>query len=299
MAHDLSQLTTEGRSAYTELDTVSVPEILAAMNDEDERVSRAVRAEIPRIAKAVEAVVRSLASGGRLLYIGAGTSGRLGVLDASECPPTFGVPEGLVQGVIAGGDRSLRFPSEDAEDDEEGGTLDLQARGLTSQDAVVAIAASGRTPYCIGALREARRVGARTVALVCNAGSAMEALAEITICPLVGPEVIMGSTRLKAGTAQKMVLNMLSTAAMVRLGKTYSNLMVDLRATNVKLRARAEHVVVLATGCEVGQAVATLERAGYEAKPAIVMVLMGCSADEARTRLSAAGGFVRLALREG
>lgn len=255
--------------------------------------------EIPNIARAVELIVESFRQGGRLFYVGAGTSGRLGVLDASECPPTFGVEPALVQGIIAGGDRSLRYPSEDAEDNRDRGAQDLRERGVSAGDAVVAISASGRTPYCIGALDEALKAGARRIALVCNEDSALSKRAEVTICPLVGPEVLSGSTRMKAGTAHKMVLNMLSTVSMIKLGKVYTNLMVDLSVSNIKLRDRARRIVAQAAGCSAEEATAALENAGYNVKTAIVMVLARCGRSEAEARLASAKGFVRDAINIG
>lgn len=299
MAERLSELVTEGRSRYTDLDTFSVREILTALNEEDKRVPEAVARVIPEIEEAVLRIVKALSAGGRLFYVGAGTSGRLGVLDASECPPTFGVDPELVQGVIAGGETALRHPVENVEDRREEGAHDVKARGVNQGDVVVGIAASGRTPYVLGALDEAGRVGATTVALVCNPGSPMAELVQIVIAPVVGSEVLMGSTRMKAGTAQKLVLNMLTTTTMIRLGKVYSNLMVDLQASNAKLVDRAVRIVQLATGCTPQQATESLERAGGRAKTAIVMALVGCDKTVAERLLNEAGGFVREALRLG
>lgn len=293
---NLNTLVTESQSPYRDLDAMAVEDILGVINREDHRVAEAVAQEIPRIAKVVDAIIEAFKAGRRLIYVGAGTSGRLGVLDASECPPTFGVPHTQVDAIIAGGDTALRYSSEEAEDDEARGALDLRERGVTAGDVVVGIAASGRTPYVIGALREAARVGARPMALVCNPNSPMEAVAEVTICPVVGPEVLMGSTRMKAGTAQKMVLNMLSTTAMVKSGKAYGNLMVDLAPTNVKLVARAQRIIELATGCDTATAKEALEAAGNRAKVAIVMIEAGCSAGDAERFLEQASGFVRQAI---
>lgn len=294
---DLSSLVTETRSPYHDLDALSVEEILTIINGEDRRVAEAVAKELPNIAKVVKAIVAAFAQGGRLIYVGAGTSGRLGVLDASECPPTFGVPPEQVDAIIAGGDTALRHSSEEAEDDAEQGARDLRARGVTAKDVVVGIAASGRTPYVIGALKEAARIGARPMALVCNPNSPMEAVAEVTICPVVGPEVLMGSTRMKAGTAQKMVLNMLSTVSMIKSGKVYGNLMVDLAPTNEKLVARAQRIIQLATGCDAATAEEVLEASGRRVKVAIVMIETGRSKEEAEALLQRARGFVREALR--
>jgi len=287
---------TEGRSPYTELDALSTREILEIINLEDRKVPEAVGKEIPKIERAVELIVGAFAKGGRLFYIGAGTSGRLGVLDASECPPTFGVSHDLVQGIIAGGDAALRHSSEEAEDRPEGGAQDIARAGVGPDDVVVGIAASGRTPYVLGALAEARRRGAATVALVCNPKAEIEAYADVVIAPVVGPEVLMGSTRMKAGTAQKLVLNMLSTTAMIRSGKAYSNLMVDLQAANDKLKVRALRIIRLATGCTQQEAEEAFRATKGRAKPAIVMLLAGVGAEKAEALLEEAGGFVRRAL---
>lgn len=297
MTENLGALVTEARSPYHDLDALSVEEILTVINNEDRRVAEAVAKELPKIAKVVKAIVKAFEEGGRLIYVGAGTSGRLGVLDASECPPTFGVSSEQVDAIIAGGDSALRHSSEEAEDNAEQGARDLRARGVTEKDVVVGIAASGRTPYVIGALQEAARVGARPMALVCNPNSPMEAVAEVTICPVVGAEVLMGSTRMKAGTAQKMVLNMLSTVSMIKSGKVYGNLMVDLAPTNEKLVARALRIVQLATGCDAATAEETLRAAGFRAKVAIVMLETGCSKEVAESLLEQARGFVREAIR--
>ena len=294
---NLTHLTTESRSSHTDLDTLSVPEILQIMNQEDRCVAVAVTQELPHTAEAIELIFGRFKTGGRLIYVGAGTSGRLGVLDAAECPPTFGVPDTMVQGVIAGGPRALVSSAEAVEDQEEAGSTDLAARGCCETDAVVAISASGRTPYCIGALRYAAQVGAARIALVCNTDSPMSKEAEVTIAPIVGPEVIMGSTRLKAGTAQKMVLNMLSTVSMIKMGKVYGNLMVDLNPTNNKLIDRARRIVMLATGADNSQATRALTACGYDAKVAIVMILTGSTPKRARELLTAANGFVRAAVK--
>lgn len=293
---NLANLATEGRSKYTELDTMTTLEIVKTINQEDALVPLAVAKELPHIAAAIDMIVERLSHGGHLFYIGAGTSGRLGVLDASECPPTFGVDASLVQGVIAGDDQALRFSIEGAEDSEEEGAADLWERKCGSGDVVVAIAASGRTPYCLGALRYARQVGAGTVSLVCNPGSPMAAAADIAIVPVVGPEVLTGSTRMKAGTAQKMVLNMLSTATMVRLGKVYSNLMVDVVPANQKLVDRAHRIVQEATGADAQTAKQALADCSGNVKAAIVTLLAGCPAKTSGTLLEQAGGFVRRAI---
>jgi N-acetylmuramic acid 6-phosphate etherase len=286
-------LTEERNPATAELDRLPTLEMLRLMNNEDARVAAAVGRELPHIAAAVDAIAERLERGGRLIYVGAGTSGRLGVLDASECPPTFGIPPGQVQALIAGGDRAVREMVEGAEDAEEQGHADVALLAVMGCDAVVGIAASGATPYVLGALAEARARHALTVAITCSRGAPLENLADMAITPLVGPEVIAGSTRLKAGTAQKMVLNMLSTGAMVRLGKTYGNLMVDLQARNDKLRRRARRIVVEVTGLPEEQAAELLERANGEVKTAIVSHLAGVTPDEARIGLQAARGRVR------
>lgn len=297
MAKDaLNKLVTESQSPYPDLDARSIEDILAIVNAEDRRVAEAVEKELPRIAKVVHTITDAFARGGRLIYVGAGTSGRLGVLDASECPPTFGVSQDQVDAIIAGGDRALRHSSEKSEDDPERGAADLRERGVTPSDVVVGIAASGRTPYVIGALREAERIGARRMALVCNPGSPMEEVAEVTICPVVGPEVLMGSTRMKAGSAQKMVLNMLSTVSMIKSGKAYGNLMVDLAPSNAKLVHRAKRIIQLATGCDEETSARSLQESGNNPKVAIVMIEANRSAEQAHQLLERADGFVRTAI---
>lgn len=266
------------------------------MSNEDRRAAEAVNEQAPAIAAAVEMITARLQCGGRLLYVGAGTSGRLGALDAAECPPTFGTPPDLVQALIAGGPAALTRAIEGAEDDAAAGRRDLLAAGITAADAVVGLSASGRAPYVLGALDAARAFGAATIGVCCVDGSAMAAHAEIIIAPVVGPEVLAGSTRLKAGTAQKMVLNMLSTATMIRLGKTYGNLMVDLRATNGKLRDRAARIVAKITGCSDAEAWNALEAAGFDTKTAIVMQQFHLSRAEAAQRLAAVQGRLRAAL---
>ncbi|MFO7806776.1 MAG: N-acetylmuramic acid 6-phosphate etherase [Paracoccaceae bacterium] len=294
----MRSLVSEGRNARTEdLDLLSARDIVGRMNAEDALVADAVAAELDPIAMAVERIVAAFEAGGRLIYIGAGTSGRLGVLDASECPPTFSVPPGLVVGVIAGGDHALRHPVEDAEDDADQGVADLDAIDLTARDVVVGIAVSGTTPYVVGALHHARTIGAGTVALSCNPGSPIAALADIAISPIVGPEALTGSTRLKSGTAQKMVLNMLTTASMVRRGKTYGNLMVDLSVSNRKLADRARGIVRDATGCDAATAARMLEDSGNRVKLAILMTLTGLDAATAEAVLDAEDGFLRDALK--
>ncbi len=294
---DLGALDTEQRNPATiDIDARPTLEILELISGEDARAVEAVRRELSSIAEAVDRVVEALGSGGRLFYFGAGTSGRLGVLDASECPPTFGVPPELVQGVIAGGDKALRRSAEAREDDANHGAADVRAVSIGASDVVVGLSASGRTPYVLGALSEARGRGATMIGIACNAGSPMEPLVDVMITPLTGPEVIAGSTRMKAGTAQKLVLNMLSTTAMIRLGKVYSNLMVDLQPGSAKLRDRAERIVVELTGVDRATAQATLTETGYRVKLALIMLLGHVNLEEAEERLARAGGRVRQAL---
>ena len=296
---------TEARNPVTEnIDELSTLEMVRLFNKEDTRVPEAVAAELPHIAEAIDRIAdrmrpgpQSPAGGGRLIYIGAGTSGRLGVLDASECPPTFGVRPDLVLALIAGGEGAIRHSIEGAEDDAEAGARDVAALNVSERDSVVGIAASGRTPYVTGGMAEARRRRALVVSLACNRPSPMEAVADVSIAPLVGPEVIAGSTRLKAGTAQKLVLNMISTGVMIRLGKTFGNLMVNVQPTNAKLQARARRVVEQACGLAPEEAEAQLESCGGEVKTAIVSALAGVTPVEARRRLDAAGGVMRRALR--
>ena len=293
----LHDLATEQRNpASAEIDCLSPREIIRVMCAEDAAVALAVSAEATQIAAAIEQIAQRLREGGRLVYIGAGTSGRLGVLDASECPPTFNTPPELVVGWIAGGPTALTHAVEEIEDDADAGRADIDQLGIGERDVVVGITASGRTPYVLGAVTAANERGALTIGLACNRDSALEKLVEIMIAPVVGPEVIAGSTRLKAGTAQKMVLNMLSTGSMILLGKTFGNLMVDLRATNSKLRQRAIRIVCQATGLDEAAAADLLHAAGGEAKTAIVAAAAGVEPEAARARLVAASGSVRAAL---
>ncbi|HIZ41839.1 MAG TPA: N-acetylmuramic acid 6-phosphate etherase [Candidatus Gemmiger excrementigallinarum] len=295
---DLNKMMTETRNPDTmHLDEMSALEIVTAMNREDRKVPEGIEPVLPQIAAVVETVEAAFRNGGRLFYLGAGTSGRLGVLDASECPPTFGVEPGMVVGLIAGGDRALRFPIEGAEDSRELGRKDLEEHDLCARDVVVGIAASGRTPYVLGALDYARSIGCKTAAIACNNGSAVGQAADIAIEAQVGPEVLTGSTRLKAGTAQKMILNMITTGAMVRIGKAYQNLMVDVVQSNEKLETRAENIVMAATGVERSQARQTIDAAGGKVKLAITMILTGRDVEQAAQLLEEAGGRVRDALR--
>ena len=294
---DLTQLSTEARNPRSQdLDALSTLELVTAMNEEDRRVAAAVEAQLPRIAAAVDAIAARMHKGGRLVYVGAGTSGRLGVLDAVECPPTFSADPAQVLGLIAGGERAFVKAVEGAEDDPELAAADLDALGLVARDVVVGVAASGRTPYVLGALARASAVGALRVAVTMNPGSAVGQHCDHAIEVATGAEVLTGSTRLKAGTATKMVLNMLSTGAFVRLNKVYGNLMVDLQATNQKLRARSVRIVADACGCGVQEARALLEAADGEVKCAIVARLKAVEPHVARTLLFTHDGSVRAAL---
>jgi N-acetylmuramic acid 6-phosphate etherase len=293
----LGHLSTEGaRPERAEIDRLPTAELVRLMNDDDRVVPEAVGAASAAIAEAVDAIAGRLAAGGRLIYAGAGTAGRIGVLDASECGPTFNTDR--VLGVIAGGQAAVSEATESAEDDADAGVRALEELSVGAADAVVGVSASGRTPYVLGAITHARSAGALTVGLACNAGSALSAAAELPIEVLVGPEFIAGSTRLKAGTAQKLVLNMLSTLTMVRLGKTYGNLMVDVRVTNEKLRDRARRIVEQAAGVDTAAAAAALDSAGQDAKVAVTMLRAGVDAEDARARLAAADGHLRRALGE-
>jgi len=293
----LGSLLTETRNPASErLDQLSTLEMLELINAEDASVAAAVHAELPQIAQAVDAIAVRFAQGGRLFYIGAGTSGRLGVLDASECPPTFSVSADLFQGLIAGGDRALRLSSEHSEDSREEGAHDLAAAGFAKHDTLVGIAASGRTPYVLGALDYAKTLGSLTIGLSCVPGSALAQAAEIAITPATGPEVLTGSTRLKAGTATKMVLNMLSTGVMVRSGATYGNLMVNVRPTNAKLVDRAQRIIAAATGCDLATAARLLADSGNNVKTAIVMQKLLLSRTAAELRLAEAHGVLAKAI---
>ncbi len=282
-----------------DIDCKSALEIVTLMNTEDSQVAEAVRQELPAIAQTVDTIVARLRKGGQLFYVGAGTSGRLGALDAAECPPTFGVPREMVQALIAGGHRALTESVEGAEDDRAQGYADARQAGVGEKDAVVGIAASGRTPYVLGAIQWARERGAATIGLMCNRPAPLAEAVDIAISPLVGPEVIAGSTRLKAGTAQKMVLNMLSTATMIRLGKVYSNLMVDVQPTNAKLVARALRILQEAAAVSPNRAEELLAAADNEVKTALLVALTGMTVEQARHRLAQAQGHVRLALARG
>lgn len=296
----LNTLDTEKANPATgEIDRMSPLEIARVINDEDEKVARAVREALPQIGRAIEAIAARLRDGGRLIYAGAGTSGRLGALDAAECPPTFNLSPDMVVALLAGGPTASGRAHEDLEDSEEAGRADVEAVNVTDRDAVVGITASGRTPYARGALALAREKGALTIGVVCNASTPLAQEVDILIAPVVGPEVIAGSTRLKAGTAQKMVLNMLSTGAMILLGKTFGNLMVDVQATNYKLRQRALSIVRQATGLDAQAAEHLLVAAGDDVKTAILMERARISPEEARARLVEHGNVLRAALEAG
>jgi N-acetylmuramic acid 6-phosphate etherase len=299
MTIDLSKLITESRNANSELiDTLSTIEILKVINREDQQVALAVEQTIPAITQAVDAVADAFQSGGRLIYSGAGTSGRLGVLDASECPPTFGSEPDLVVALIAGGHPAILHAVENAEDNQSLGASDLRAINFNKHDVLIGIAASGRTPYVLGAMQYALSVGATVVSLSCNPQSAMTELAQINITPIVGPEVVTGSSRMKAGTAQKLVLNMITTAAMIRTGKVFSNLMVDVQASNKKLQQRQRNIVMEATGCPEHQATQALSESKNHCKTAILMILTDLDAETAQQRLNNHKGFIRQALAD-
>jgi len=293
----LEQLTTEKRNPNTmDIDQMSIKEILQIMNKEDQSVPIAISKEIDKIESAIQMVIDSFRRGGRLIYIGAGTSGRLGVLDAAECPPTFGTDPAMVQGIIAGGKEAFTRAVEGAEDNEQMGGDDLKAIRLTNLDTVVGIAASGRTPYVIGALKYAKSIGAKTVSISNNKNSIIGTLADVAIEVETGPEVLTGSTRLKAGNAQKLILNMISTVSMIGIGKVYKNLMVDVRPTNHKLIERSKRIIMEATGVDYETAEKFFEEAKRNVKAAITMILLNCSYDEAVEKLKKAKGFIRKTL---
>ncbi len=296
---DLSQLTTESRNpASAEIDTLSTIDMLTVINQEDQKVALAVEAVLPQIAQAVDAITEAFAAGGRLIYMGAGTSGRLGILDASECPPTYGSSPEQVVGLIAGGHPAILKAVENAEDNRELAQSDLKQLNLAAKDVVVGIAASGRTPYVLGGLEYAAQVGATTVSVACNPTCPMVEAAQIAILPVVGPEVVTGSSRMKAGTAQKLVLNMLTSGAMIRSGKVFGNLMVDVEATNAKLIQRQTNIVVEATGASNEEAEQALNACGRHCKTAILMILTGLKAEQAKAKLQQHNGFIRAALAD-
>lgn len=295
---EIKNLLTEQRNPNSmDIDSKSTTEILRIINEEDKKVPYAVEKEIPYIAQAVEFVVDSFKKGGRLLYFGAGTSGRLGVVDAAECPPTFGTPHELVQGFIAGGREAMFVAQEGAEDKEENGANDVLKANVTSKDTVVGIAASRRTPYVVGAIKKAKELGAKTVFITSNPRKEFNIKeVDVAICPEVGPEVIMGSTRMKSGTAQKLILNMITTTAMIRIGKVYENMMIDLQMTNQKLVERSKRIVMIITGVSYEEAEKYLKEAKGNVKTALVMILANVDYEEAVRRLKLSDGFVRKAI---
>ncbi len=295
---EISKLTTEQRNSNSmDIDARSTREILEIINNEDKTIASAVEKEIPYIEQAVEVIVKALKSGGRLLYFGAGTSGRLGVVDASECPPTFGTPFGLIDGFIAGGKEAMFRAQEGAEDYEENGAKDVIAVNVNSKDVVCGIAASRRTPYVVGAVKKAKELGSFTLFVTTNPRENFDIKeVDIPICPYVGPEVVMGSTRMKSGTAQKLVLNMLTTTAMIRMGKVYENMMIDLQMTNKKLVERSKKIVMTITGISYEKAAEYLEKADGHVKTALVMILANVNVEEAKVRIEKADGFVRKAI---
>ncbi|EQK43605.1 N-acetylmuramic acid 6-phosphate etherase [[Clostridium] bifermentans ATCC 638] len=295
---NLSKLTTESRNQNTlNIDKVSTLEMVKMINEEDKKVANAIEIELPQIAEAIDGIVERMQKGGRLIYIGAGTSGRLGILDASECPPTYGVSEELVQGLIAGGQEAIFRAKEGAEDSKELAVLDLKDKHLNENDTVVGIAASGRTPYVIGGLEYANEIGALTISVTCNADSQVAKEAKIAISPVVGAEVVTGSTRLKSGTAQKLVLNMLSTGSMIKMGKVYGNLMVDVKATNEKLIERSKKIVCEATGVSFKEAETVLNETDFDVKLSIFMILSNLEKEEAKVILEMNNGYIAKALK--
>ncbi|WP_221565387.1 N-acetylmuramic acid 6-phosphate etherase [Alkalihalobacillus sp. TS-13] len=297
MELDLTSLTTEQRNLQTNsIDTLGTLDILTMINQEDQVVSLAVKKVLPQIGVAVDLISKAFENGGRLFYIGAGTSGRLGVIDAAECPPTFSTPTEQVQAIIAGGAEAMFDAIEGAEDDRRQGRVDLSTRNLTSDDVVVGITASGRTPYVIGALEAAKERGLKTISLSCNHDSVISKIVDQSIEVVVGPEILTGSTRMKAATAQKMVLNMLTTASMIKMGKVYENLMVDVNATNLKLMERAKNIVMTVTGITYKDAGDLLEKTGYEVKTAIVMHKADVPLVVAKESIKKSNGFVKKAI---
>lgn len=297
MSIDLSKMVTESRNeASTHIDQLSTIEMLQVINNEDKKVPLAVEKTLPQIAQLVDKVAAAFQQGGRLIYSGAGTSGRLGILDASECPPTYGTPHEQVIGLIAGGHQAIFRAVENAEDKPELGEQDLKNIDFNQKDILVGIAASGRTPYVLGAMKYARSLGATVASISCNPDSPVSQAADIAITPIVGAEVVTGSSRMKAGTAQKLILNMITTGAMIRIGKVFGNLMVDVEATNAKLIERQTKIVMEATECDRQSAESALQQCDRHCKTAILMILSGLNADEARQLLAKNNGFIRTAL---
>jgi len=301
----LKDLTTEQRNpASMDIDSRSIEEILVLINNEDKKVAFAVETQMPYIAKAVDVVVHAFQNDGRIIYVGAGTSGRLGVLDAVECPPTFGTDPEMIQGLIAGGDKAMFRAQEGAEDLEENGACDIDNKKISKNDVVCGIAASLRTPYVVGAVKRAKQLGAHTLYVTTNPRSNFQlpefsdlaSAIDVAICPEVGPEIVMGSTRMKSGTAQKLVLNMITTASMIRLGKVYENMMIDLQMTNLKLRERAKRIVMIITGVSYDEATDALTKSNFHVKTALVTIKANVTPEEARLRLKKSDGFVRAAI---
>jgi N-acetylmuramic acid 6-phosphate etherase len=298
LLNELNTILSETRNNDTlDIDLLSTDQILQKINEEDQKVALAIKPALPNIGKAVDFIVAAFQQEGRLIYLGAGTSGRLGILDAVECMPTFSVNENMVIGIIAGGEKAIKRAVEGAEDNQSAAIVDLKAINFNAKDVLVGIAASGRTPYVISALKYARKIGAKSVSVSCNPNSAIGKEADIEICAAVGPEILTGSTRMKSGTAQKLILNMLSTASMIRIGKTYQNLMVDVNASNEKLYARAVLIVMQATDCDEETATLAMKEAGNEAKVAIMMILTDTRAAEAIALLQQHNGFLRKAVQ--
>ncbi len=297
--NELSLLVTESRNENTfNIDELNTGDLLALINKEDHKVAEAVKKELPYITEAVEIITHAFKNGGRLVYAGAGTSGRLGVLDASECPPTFGVPKGMVVGLIAGGYEALHQAVEGFEDFEENGAKDVGSINLSDKDVLCGIAASKRTPYVLGALKEAQKRGAKTLAVVCNPREQVSFDVDVAICPVPGPEVVMGSTRLKAGTSQKLVLNMLTTASMIKLGKVYENMMIDLQQNNLKLVERSKKIIMLAANVDYNEASKYLEQSNGHVKTAIFLSLTDVTPEEAKKYLENNDGFLKKALND-
>ena len=298
--NEIKNLVTEARNPATfDIDSKSTLQILKLINAEDKKVPLAVEKQIPQIARGVELIVKAFKKGGRLFYIGAGTSGRLGVLDAAECPPTFGTDPKMIRGIIAGGFKSLIRSKEGVEDNIKAAEKDLKKAGLTKKDIVVGIAASKRTPYVLWGLKYAKKAGAKTIFIFCNPIKGLKLKPDVIISPLLGPEVFTGSTRMKAGTAQKLILNMLSTTAMIKIGKVYENLMIDLQAKSQKLRERSKRIIIQVTGVNYKLAEKYLRLSGGSVKTALVMIFSNVDKKEAEKRLKKAGGFVRKAVVEG
>ncbi|MCM3663519.1 N-acetylmuramic acid 6-phosphate etherase [Mesobacillus subterraneus] len=294
---NIAKLNTEQQNLKTmNIDQMSTEDIITVINQEDTLVPNVIARQVPMISEVVDEIVTAFKQDGRLIYIGAGTSGRLGIIDASECPPTFGTDPGLVVGIIAGGKEAMTEAIEGVEDDKQQGQTDLENISLAAKDIVVGIAASGRTPYTIGALEYAKKIGAQTVSVVCSKDSEMEKISDYTISAVVGPEVITGSTRMKAGTAQKLVLNMLSTASMIKMGKVYGNLMVDVQMTNEKLHNRAVNIVKMATGASDEEARAAIKEQNYHTKAAILQIITGLKGTEAKSLLENHDGYLRDAI---